>query len=217
MTEAEWLACEEPCEMLEFLRGRISARKLRLFVCAGCYLYSDHFCDESEWEALQVGERHAAGLASTEELEQASATVWENTIDERGKVSFALSAVMTNVHDAARRLCLGVIGLVPNPPTVPPRLGLLIEWRPLVSILRDVAGNPFCQIDATQDWLSWNDGTVRKIAQAIYDERAFDCMPILADALEDAGCDNADMLAHCRGPGPHVRGCWVVDLLLGKS
>jgi len=50
----------------------------------------------------------------------------------------------------------------------------------------------------------------------IYDERAFHLPPILADALEDAGCDNADILAHCRGPGPHVRGCWVVDLLLGK-
>ena len=60
-------------------------------------------------------------------------------------------------------------------------------------------------------------GTVRRLAQTIYAERAFDRLPILADALEDAGCDNADILAHCRGPGPHVRGCWVVDLLLGKE
>ena len=65
--------------------------------------------------------------------------------------------------------------------------------------------------------LAWNDGTVAKIAQAIHDERAFKRMPILADALEDAGCDNADMLRHCREPGEHVRGCWVVDLLLGKQ
>ena len=56
-----------------------------------------------------------------------------------------------------------------------------------------------------------------RIAQAIYDKRAFDRMPILADALEDAGCDNADILAHCRGPNEHVRGCWVVDLILGKQ
>ncbi len=67
------------------------------------------------------------------------------------------------------------------------------------------------------DWLAWNDATVRNIAKAIYDEQAFDRMPILADALEDAGCDNADILRHCREPGEHVRGCWVVDLLLGKS
>jgi hypothetical protein len=65
--------------------------------------------------------------------------------------------------------------------------------------------------------LTWNDGTVIKIAQAIYNERAFERLPILADALEDAGCDNADILRHCREPGEHMRGCWVVDLLLGKS
>ena len=54
-------------------------------------------------------------------------------------------------------------------------------------------------------------------AQAIYDEPAFDRLPILADAVTDAGCDNADILTHCRGDGRHVRGCWVVDLLLGKD
>jgi hypothetical protein len=56
-----------------------------------------------------------------------------------------------------------------------------------------------------------------RVAKAIYQSRAFQDMPILADALEDAGCDNADILAHCRRPGPHVRGCWVVDLILGKE
>jgi hypothetical protein len=72
-------------------------------------------------------------------------------------------------------------------------------------------------ISLEPDWLTWNDGTVYKIALGIYEDDAFERMPILADALEDAGCDNADILAHCRGDGPHVRGCWVVDLLLGKS
>jgi hypothetical protein len=65
--------------------------------------------------------------------------------------------------------------------------------------------------------LTWNDGIVIKLAQAIYEERAFDRLPILADALEEAGCSDTEILAHCRGPGPHVRGCWVVDLLLGKE
>src|SRR5581483_3643837 len=68
-----------------------------------------------------------------------------------------------------------------------------------------------------REWLTWNDSLVRRLAQAIYDERAFDRLPILADALEEAGCTNADILNHCRQPGEHVRGCWVVDLLLGKS
>src|SRR5207249_5635173 len=84
--------------------------------------------------------------------------------------------------------------------------------------LRDILGplpfRPLPRLAASA--LAWNDACTVKVARAIYEERAFDRLPILADALEDAGCDNADILAHCRGPGPHVRGCWVVDLLLGK-
>ncbi len=74
-------------------------------------------------------------------------------------------------------------------------------------------GNPFRPVTLEPAWLT---STVRSLAEGIYAERAFDRMPILADALEEAGCDNADLLAHCRGDGPHVRGCWVVDLVLGK-
>ena len=66
-------------------------------------------------------------------------------------------------------------------------------------------------------WLAWNNGIVVKMAQAVYEERAFDRLPVLADALEEAGCADADLLSHLRGPGPHVRGCWAVDLLLGKE
>jgi hypothetical protein len=66
-------------------------------------------------------------------------------------------------------------------------------------------------------WLQWNWGTVPSIAKHIYDDLAFHDLPILADALTDAGCDNQEILDHCRSPGPHVRGCWVVDLILGKA
>ncbi len=62
----------------------------------------------------------------------------------------------------------------------------------------------------------WRTTTATTIASQMYDSREFGAMPILADALQDAGCENADILEHCRGPGPHVRGCWVVDLVLGK-
>jgi len=82
------------------------------------------------------------------------------------------------------------------------------------ALLRDVFGNPFRPV--TFD-TAWRTATVTNLAQAIYHERAFDRLPILADALEDAGCTNADVLRHCRQPGEHVRGCWVVDLVLGKS
>ena len=79
---------------------------------------------------------------------------------------------------------------------------------------RDVAGNPFRPVVADPAWLT---PTVVAIAATIYADRAFDRMPILADALEEAGCTNADVLLHSRAAGPHVRGCWVVDLLLGKE
>jgi hypothetical protein len=91
------------------------------------------------------------------------------------------------------------------------------EQAAQAALLRCIVGQPFWHVSVTPSCLTWSDGTVPRIARAIYDERAFDRMPILADALADAGCDNADLLAHCRGPGSHVRGCWVVDLLLGKQ
>jgi hypothetical protein len=80
--------------------------------------------------------------------------------------------------------------------------------------LRDIFGNPFRAVTLDP---AWQTATVVSLAQAIYEDRAFDRMPILADALEDGGCTNADVLTHCRQPGEHVRGCWVVDLLLGKQ
>jgi hypothetical protein len=85
--------------------------------------------------------------------------------------------------------------------------------------LRDVIGNPFRPVPISPDWLT---PEVTTLAQAAYDERlpagtlALDRLAVLSDALEDAGCDSADLLGHLRTPGPHVRGCWVVDLLLGK-
>jgi hypothetical protein len=91
------------------------------------------------------------------------------------------------------------------------------EDREQVSLLRDIVGNPFKPQHVEKSILRWRSRTVSDMARSIYDKRSFAALPVLGDALEDAGCTNADILAHCRGPGPHVRGCWVVDLLLGKS
>jgi hypothetical protein len=88
------------------------------------------------------------------------------------------------------------------------------ERRIQCELLRCVFGNPFRPVALNPSWLT---STVLTLAVGIYAERAFDRLPILADALQDAGCDRADVLDHCRGPGPHVRGCWVVDLVFGKS
>jgi hypothetical protein len=82
------------------------------------------------------------------------------------------------------------------------------------ALLRDIFGNPFRPTALNR---AWQTSTVVALAQAIYTDRAFDRLPILADALEDAGCDNADILNHCRQGGEHVRGCWVVDLILEKK
>jgi hypothetical protein len=83
-----------------------------------------------------------------------------------------------------------------------------------VWLLHDIFGNPFRPVTFSPDWRT---DTALSLASQTYESREFSAMPILADALQDAGCDNADILDHCRGPGPHVRGCWVVDLVLGKE
>jgi hypothetical protein len=89
-----------------------------------------------------------------------------------------------------------------------------LEERAQVTLLREIFGNPFRPVTFFSEWRT---STAVALAQQMYDTRDFSAMPILADALQDAGCDNADILDHCRGPGPHVRGCWVVDLVLGKD
>jgi hypothetical protein len=98
------------------------------------------------------------------------------------------------------------------------------ESRAQCGLLRDVVGNPFRPAAVNPAWLSWNGGAVRRLAQAAYVERNLPAgeldparLAVLADALEEAGCADPEILAHLRGPGPHVRGCWVIDLLLGKQ
>jgi hypothetical protein len=90
------------------------------------------------------------------------------------------------------------------------------EERQQIAILRDVFGNPFRKVMIDPSWLDLNDGIVRNLARAFYHEGA-DSMPPLTDALIAAGCTSAHILDHCRQPGEHVRGCWVIDLLLGKK
>jgi hypothetical protein len=88
------------------------------------------------------------------------------------------------------------------------------EKHAQTQLIRDIFGNPFRSVALDPRWLT---SSVLDLARAIYDERAFDRLPILADALMDAGCDSGEVLDHCRGDGPHVRGCWVVDLLTGRA
>jgi hypothetical protein len=94
----------------------------------------------------------------------------------------------------------------------------LAGWnRERCVLLRCIFGNPFRPATLDDSWLRWNGGIVVQIAESINDERSFGSLPVLADALEEAGCHEADILSHCRHEGPHALGCWVVDLLRGKK
>lgn len=92
--------------------------------------------------------------------------------------------------------------------------GFIAQWSMQSVQMRDVVGNPFRPVVVDPSWLT---PAVVSLAKQIYDSRNFSLMPSLSDALQDAGCEEEDILNHCRSAGPHVRGCWVVDLVLGKS
>jgi len=148
--------------------------------------------------------RRAAQVALRQERQTAEGTtMWAVAMLCEADIGRALAAV-------------GLAARCEAYPVVAP--GLADAERNQSFLLRDIFGNPFRPLSPVSSvWPTWNDGAVRKMAQVIYDDRAFDRLPLMADALEDAGCTDAAILAHCRGGGEHVRGCWVVDLLLGKG
>jgi hypothetical protein len=229
MTEAEWFVCTDPEAMLESLRGKARDRKLRLFAVACCRRIWHLLIDDRSKKAVLVAEQTADQRSRSEEIAAAIA---------EARAAFRacehLAARHADAAGAAHWLTMWFEGTV----DIPIRVALTtanaagysddgsgfafqkdveVEYPHQCSLLREILGNPFQTVSVEPSCLTWNDSAVVKIAELIYDDRAFDRLPILADALEDAGCDNADILAHCRGPGPHVRGCWVVDLLLGKQ
>jgi hypothetical protein len=223
MTEAEWLACIDHQPMLKFLHGRTSDRKLRLFSVACCFRYSRLLKDERCFKAVQVGERFADGLIAGEELFEAEEVIWR--ADQSGELESdglgpACAYCCYRADDGSYPS--GIAGEVANQilianDEIQSAERYEAECKSLSNYVRCVFGNPFRSVGVHPAWLAWNDGTVQKIAKSIYEDRAFDRMPILADALEDAGCNNTDILNHCRNPGEHVRGCWVIDALLGKE
>ena len=225
----------------------IGDRKLRLFAVACCRLIVHALSNARSRSAVDVAEQAAEGAAGGEELRAAheNAMAAADTFGPRTKTAGAPSrvaefAVEANPIDAAKRVAnwihSALVTAAAPPGTYWPtdleeqvsalrELAGDVELKARVAaaqalipkLLQDVCGNPFRLITTDAKWLAWNDGVVGKLAHVIYDERAFDRLPLLADALEGAGCTDADILAHCHGPGPHVRGCWVVDLLTGKA
>ncbi|MCE9566116.1 MAG: hypothetical protein K8U57_29190 [Planctomycetes bacterium] len=89
------------------------------------------------------------------------------------------------------------------------------EWAHQATLFREIVGNPFRPVDFDSEWRT---STVLAMAKEMYESRDFSAMPIFADALQDTGCEHDDILSHCRDENAtHVRGCWVVDLVLGKE
>lgn len=220
MTEEEWLRCTNPLPMLDSLGGNSSDRKFRLFACA-CVRSVWHLLpDERSRKAVEAAERYADAMADRDNLIKATdgardaveqfkcpvgpdsawraARAAQSTARDTGR-----SAARNSFCDASRALNERDTNQFDDG-----------ELELQVVFLRDIFGNPFRPVAFDP---SWRTLSVVRIAQIIYDARSFDKMPELADALERAGCLSEPVLGHCREPGEHVRGCWVVDLVLGKK
>jgi hypothetical protein len=237
VTEKDWLASDNPVGMLGFLGARVSARKLRLFACSCCRLAWAALTDPRSRAAVEMAEMSADGSIADEELlgayEAAAAAV--AALPWQTKERAAAEAVEALVRQCWRPLIDAMIAVrqvawVPN--TAPRgrsgRSGRA-ERRQIgtacANLLRDIFGSPFRAAPTLEPTLlTWHGGIIPQLAQAAYEERSLPegnldqgRLAVLADALEEAGFSDQEMLTHLRGPGPHVRGCSIVDLLLGKS
>jgi hypothetical protein len=234
MTEAEWLACDDPIEMLKYLRGPhslreevsgiftylvevdapglTSKRKLRLAACACCRRIWHLLCDRRSQELIETNEQFAEGIASAEHLAFAHI-----------KASEAYESAKSVLYSEAAKAVLGlrewldVERLRPIRDVIRRELSESYVRPELIAqsdLIRDVVGNLFRPVIIAPEW---HTDTAIIFARQMYESRDFSAMPILADALQDAGCDNTEILNHCRADEVHVRGCWIVDLLLGMK
>jgi hypothetical protein len=206
MTEAEWLACEGPESMLEFLEGSVNDRKLRLLAVACCQSYRVYFTDERSTTAVEVASQVAEGSFEENERQRAftaahSAANWTYDSDMAAELAAYTCGDRIQLNEVPWRVMRAfAFDIYQNPRQL------------LCRLLRDIF--PFHPITLSPSWLT---STVVSLANQMYDSRDFSAMPILADALQDCGCDNEEILTHCRGPGPHVKGCWAIDLLTGRE
>ncbi|VTU01204.1 Uncharacterized protein OS=Sorangium cellulosum (strain So ce56) GN=sce5710 PE=4 SV=1 [Gemmataceae bacterium] len=257
MTEAEWLACDDPQELLHEVNWGRKERKLRLFACACSRGIWDLLTDNRSRLAVEVAEQFADGAVTFEQLDDAEqpAVMFVEEVSEgafraaeavaieldlgdesvhgawecaMNACSAAQAAASTSsreskdVIDASRSAILArchAVSPVMLAEDSKPDLGLRerIEREQGAAhceFISDIFGNPFRPVAFDP---AWRTSTAVAMARGMYESRDFGAMPILADALQDAGCDSGEVLEHCRGPGPHVRGCWVVDLVLGKG
>jgi hypothetical protein len=223
MTEAEWLACEDPTPMLEFLRGKASDRKLRLIAVACCQR-AKPFMEEDKHELADIAEAYAEGLVSVEVLNAVHARHYRpNNHPMRDAFSYtaaldireSLPYLVEDLADGIASCKVDDTGRTFEEWENEKAVAFRSESALTSAQVRDIIGNPFRPVafDA-----AWRTPTAVALSGQMYESRDFTAMPILADALQDAGCDNEEVLRHCRDTSvTHVRGCWVVDLVLGKE
>lgn len=203
MTEVGWTQFEDPRRMMRYLlrhpRHRPTLRKTALFGAACARLVEDPIVSDNVRRLVECREKVAEDVIW---LDQFNALLCENGADTELPQHPARAIVLTFP-------ALSIVEAALNTPDIMPGL--------VSSVIREIYGNPFRKPKINPLWLQANDGTVRKLAQGIYDEMAYDRLPILADALLDADCDDEDLVGHCRSDQRHFRGCWAVDALLGKT
>ncbi len=228
MTEAEWLACEEPTPMLVSLANKGSNRKLRLFAIA-CVRNLHHEIGEYCGYAVAAAEQFADDLTTSDHLSVAYELADEEAHNSPDYMEAhlaylaAASVAHSTAIDAAMQAWLDAAGS--NARSYPPPHHTYEEYQTKISeqerrearrftfFVRDIFGNPFRPVSFNP---AWRTDTAVSLARGMYDSREFGAMPILADALQDAGCEDEQILTHCRDANqPHVRGCWVCDLVLG--
>jgi len=226
--ERTWLTTTTPGSLLRTLKGKRLPRQRRLFAVACCRRVLDHITDPACRHAVEVAELVADGAADRERLQAAYDGAQNVQQDLFVKAQHAPKAEQTAAWDAWRLAHAAQLTCAPG--GMDEASEEIIKWAGHVSpargaqekqahcdLIRDLFGNPFRGRPAVAPaWLAWDGGTVPRLARAIYDERAFERLPVLADALEDAGCADADLLGHLRAARPHARGCWAIDLLLAN-
>jgi hypothetical protein len=239
VTEDEWQTSVDPFPMLRVLPTGKCHRKRLLLVCAAWRLVRDSLPEEHSRLALDALEDFAerVGIAKQNDVEwtvmQIEEPLWPRVWDESGHFrpewGVRTAALAATMLVGAAALDFGDRYIAAEAEAERAEAKVLQDgaapagaWTQQLALLsacvRDLFGNPFrLSPPPPAAVLTWNDGTVRRIADGIYQERAFDRLPILADALLDAGCDNEALILHCRSEGPHVRGCWALDLILGKE
>ena len=224
MTEAEWEQCLSRRLLLQFIEDQASERKLRLWAIACCRQRWDLFSDKSHRKLIEAAEQYADGTGTSDDLKRLVRPFeysWTKNWPSKEGVYVASAVVPLACSDAFTSVkALTVAESISNAVSV--QMGDYItefseserEVFPQITAIHDIVGNPFYPEAVEQGWLT---DTVVQLARVMYESRDFSAMPILADALQDAGCDNHIILNHCQGRWPHVRGCWVVDLILGKE